>query len=116
MAEKLHIQWLLEGAESWNLHREQHPFVPNLADANLHLEFREAGKLSDDGFVPLDGVNLQHANLRSAIFQAPGRHGSTWGFRYRDLTTNPFSPVTRGVSPQFSLRESSLQAGRRAPR
>ena len=82
MAEKLHIQWILEGVDSWNLRREQHPFTPDLAGADLHREFHQAGKLGDDGFVPLDGVNLQHANLRRTIFQAPSQEEviSTAGF------------------------------------
>ena len=73
MAEKLHIQWLLEGVESWNLRRGQRAFRPNLAGADLHREFDQAGKLGDDGFVPLDGVNLQYADLRRTIFQAPSQ-------------------------------------------
>lgn len=71
MTEELHIRWLLEGVESWNLRREHCPFRPNLASANLHRAFHEAGKLGDDGFIPLDGVNLQGADLRHTIFQAP---------------------------------------------
>ncbi len=75
MAEELHIQWLLEGVDSWNDRRERHPFSPRLAGADLHLEFDQAGKLGDDGFVPLDGVNLQHADLRGTVFQSPSQDG-----------------------------------------
>ena len=58
MANKQHIQWLLEGVEAWNKRREREDFVPNLAGVNLYKKFQEAGKLDSNGQIPLSGINL----------------------------------------------------------
>ena len=58
MANKQHIEWLLEGVESWNSRREHEDFVPNLAGVNLYKIFQEAGKLDSNGQIPLSGINL----------------------------------------------------------
>ena len=105
MAEELHIQWLLEGVESWNRRREQHPFRPNLAGANLHLELDQAGQLADDGFVPLDGVNLQYADLRRTVFQEPSQEEVT--------STALFSTSLRGANlNRADLRGAELTKAR----
>ena len=64
IAKPEHIEWLLEGVESWNRRREQQDFKPDLVGANIYEEFQRAAKLDDDGSIPLSGINLSRANLR----------------------------------------------------
>jgi len=40
-----HLQWLLEGADSWNARRARQKFVPDLAGVNVYEEFRKSGLL-----------------------------------------------------------------------
>ena len=72
MANPEHIAWLLEGVESWNkrYHKTQpgsYPFTPNLEGADLYSAFRDAGKLNQDGRIPLAGAELSEAILTRAI-------------------------------------------------
>lgn len=62
-----HIKWLLEGVECWNSRREHQEFKPDLAGANICEEFRKAGKINDDGSIPLSGINLSKADLSSSV-------------------------------------------------
>ena len=64
MANPEHVQWLLEGADSWNARRNRQDFEPDLAGVNIHEEFRKAGLLDSSGRIPLSGVNLNRADLR----------------------------------------------------
>ena len=66
MANDEHIQWLLEGAESWNGRREENKFRPNLSRLPLRDKFQEVGLLDGNGQVRLQGVNLDDANLFGA--------------------------------------------------
>ena len=78
MANAQHIAWVLEGVESWNRRREaDDSIMPNFAKANLHAEFAKAGKLDAEGYIPLDGANLEYADFRSAILQNPNLDGAT---------------------------------------
>ena len=61
-----HLQWLLEGTDSWNARRARRQFVPDLAGVNVYEEFRKSGLLDSNGCVPLCGINLSHADLRGA--------------------------------------------------
>ena len=63
MAHPNHIEWLLEGADAWNLRRAEQSFVPDLSDANLNDEFKAVGKLREDGRLPLSLVDLSQAKL-----------------------------------------------------
>ena len=75
MANPDHLRWLLEGVESWNRRRERHAFNPDFEGADLYEEFRSAGKLSEDGSIPLSRINLSRANLRdSRLWNS--RHGA----------------------------------------
>ena len=71
MANPKHIEWLLEGVESWNGRRENYRdegehFIPDLEDAGLYDAFRKAGKLDSSGKIPLAGADLIEANLANA--------------------------------------------------
>ena len=73
MANPQHIEWLLEGVEAWNRRREANDSIrPNFIKANLYEEFEKAGKVGADGYIPLDGANLEYADFRMAILQKPG--------------------------------------------
>ena len=63
MANPEHIKWLLEGVDAWNRRRVRDGFVPDLADAKLNQEFKCAGKLREDGRIPLTSVDFSKANL-----------------------------------------------------
>ena len=72
MANPEHIAWLLEGVESWNKRYNKtqpggYPFTPNLEGADLYSAFRDAGKLNQDGRIPLAGADLSEAILTRAI-------------------------------------------------
>ena len=90
MAKKSHIRWLLEGVDAWNRRRENEQFEPDFSCLNLYEVFEQRGELGDDGFVPLDGVNLQYADLRRAVFQKPSSADAT------SITT--FSANLRGAN------------------
>lgn len=68
MATRKHIEWLLEGVESWNERRKRDGFCPDLAGADIYAEFRNAGKINDDGNLPLCRINLSRANLKNSRF------------------------------------------------
>ena len=68
MANPEHIEWLLEGVDSWNQRRKEKDFEPDLSGANIYREFEERGKLDNNGFIPLSNINLSGANMREAIF------------------------------------------------
>lgn len=63
LATRKHIEWLLEGVESWNERRERDDFCPDLARVDIYEEFRKAGKIDNDGNLPLCRINLNRANL-----------------------------------------------------
>ena len=79
MANPEHIQWLLEGADSWNERREKlglqgvH-FTPDFREANLWEVFLKAGKLEKNiyhpelgsMFIPLSGADLTGADFTNA--------------------------------------------------
>ena len=45
MANPQHIEWLLEGVQSWNKRHEHQGFTPDLEHANIYHEFVERGAL-----------------------------------------------------------------------
>ena len=67
MANLEHLQWLLEGPESWNERQKQQRFVPDLAGADICAIFRENGELGREDLIPLARIELYGANLREAI-------------------------------------------------
>ena len=71
MANEEHIEWLLEGVETWNEWYSNvpdygYPFTPDFEGAPLHRNFRDAHKLGDRGRIPLSGADLFDANLVGA--------------------------------------------------
>ena len=66
-----HLQWLLEGPDSWNTRRKQNSFKPDLAGANIYEAFRAAGKLDSEDHIPLDGINFTNADLSDAVLCDP---------------------------------------------
>ena len=71
MPDQQHIQWILEGVESWNKRRETQNFSPNLEGADIPRIFGKARNhrygLSEP--VPLTEINLSSSNLRNASFE-----------------------------------------------
>ena len=67
MANPEHLQWLLEGSDSWNERHRKQSFVPDLAGANIFEEFNKSGMLNDEGHIPLCGINLVGADMSGAI-------------------------------------------------
>jgi len=61
-----HIEWLLEGVDSWNARREREAFTPDFEGAKIRDEFEKSGKLADAGRIPLGGADLRKANLGGA--------------------------------------------------
>ena len=75
MASPKHIEWLLEGVESWNERREREHFCPDLAGVDIYEEFRKAGKIDNDGNLPLCRINLNRANLTKTRFSCDSTGG-----------------------------------------
>ena len=82
MANQEHINLLLEGVDSWNSQREKEYFEPDLTGANIYEEFEKAGKLNDDGKIPLSNINLRRADLTGAWFH--GHYSVDKGADLRD--------------------------------
>ena len=70
MANADHIEWLLKGAEYWNARREQEEFTPDFEGKDIYASFCQADKLDEEGYVPLSGMNLKHADFRKACLSA----------------------------------------------
>ena len=72
MANPEHIEWLLEGVESWNVKRrnEHLPngfrFTPDFEDADLFSEFLNLNRLDRDWRIPLAEADLSEAILTKA--------------------------------------------------
>ena len=66
MANPEHIEWLLEGVDSWNQRRKEKYFEPDLSGANIYGLFDEAEMLDEDDYIPLSKINLNNANLENA--------------------------------------------------
>ncbi len=66
MANKQHIQWLLEGVEAWNARREREDFVPDLSGVDISKKFQEAGKFDHNYQSLLSWVNFREAKLIGA--------------------------------------------------
>ena len=59
MANPQHIEWLLEGVDSWNERRSTNDFRPDLSGADLETDL-------DPYEILLDNIDLNHANLAGA--------------------------------------------------
>jgi len=65
MANKKHIEWLLEGAEKWNARREKRKFAPDSGDADLCAAPPEAGAGT--------AITVREAHLTAIFFKRKGR-------------------------------------------
>jgi esterase/lipase superfamily enzyme len=73
MADKWHLQWLKEGAASWNARRDDVQFKPDFTEADL-TEFSNAGTSKiKPGF---DGYDFRDANFESAKITGLSFRGS----------------------------------------
>ncbi|MCY4474033.1 MAG: FRG domain-containing protein [Chloroflexi bacterium] len=62
-----HVDWLIEGRESWNSRRTNSPeFTPHLAGIDIAEKLRNAGKTIGNYVADLRGYNLVKADLRGA--------------------------------------------------
>jgi len=75
MANPQHVQWLLEGIDSWNQRRRSQSFTPDLSGVNLYWEYQKAGLLNNNGSVSLPGINLEGAKLSKATLSGPASSG-----------------------------------------
>ena len=84
MANHQHIEWLLEGLQSWNARRELDPFTPDFSGADLYEVFRKEDKLNAAGNIPFAGFNLCHAIFANSRLSTPYSAGSA-DFRKANL-------------------------------
>ena len=63
MANREHIDMLLEGVDAWNEKRRESDFTPDLSNIDLWEEFQKAGRLENNIRIPLRQVNLSGALL-----------------------------------------------------
>ena len=67
MADPQHVEWLLEGVDSWNAKRVNGDvWDPDFSGADLMTIFRQAGKIQPNEGVLLNGPNLDGVDLTSA--------------------------------------------------
>ena len=63
MANPEHIQWLLEGVDSWNERRRRQSFEPDLSGEELFPEFAKRGRIDHEQRISLVGIDLSNANM-----------------------------------------------------
>ncbi len=89
MANRKHIDLLLEGVGTWNESRQKSAFTPDLSNIDLWKEFQKAGLLENNTWIPLREVNLSDARLtecsmrRALLIDANLEGARLWG---ADLT------------------------------
>ena len=98
MGNPQHLEWLLEGVESWNKRRKDTPFTPDLSEFDVRGEFIKRGLPDGAELVPLgaanfangilNGANFGDTNLRTAIFEKSNCHGAI--FRNASLQSASF--------------------------
>lgn len=68
MGNPQHLEWLLEGVESWNERRLDQPFTPDFSDSDITqslIAFSDKGELG----LPLVGCNFEGANFSDATIK-----------------------------------------------
>ena len=75
---------LLEGVKAWNEQRGGPDNPSDLSGLNFFSWFERAGKLEDDGEIPLAGYNFGYANLAGALLIGANLHNAN--FFDADLT------------------------------
>lgn len=90
MANRQHLQWLLEGIDSWNRRRSVETFLPDLSGVNIYVECVKSGRLDNSGHVSFPRINLDQANLRNSDLSgfpfADGIDFDKASFRSADLS------------------------------
>ncbi|MXW34044.1 MAG: FRG domain-containing protein [Rhodothermaceae bacterium] len=90
MANPQHVQWLLEGVDSWNRRRSDNYFSPDLSGVDIYEEYKNIGLVNNNGVASLPRINLEMANLSGAIFSGflgiEGADCRKASFRSADLT------------------------------
>ena len=112
MANKQHIEWLLEGVKAWNARRESEDqrlrgFRADFRGARLQRIFREHGRLVDER-IPLAGAHLTHADFSASdLSQSDLRDADLRGANLRasDLTE---ADLTRAILASANLGEATL--------
>ena len=102
MADANHIAWILEGVSAWNARKDSQNFEPDFAGANLYALFAQAGKLDENGHIPLSQVNLMMANLNDATLARANLSGA-----------NLFAVQATGANfGESDLSQANLRFGR----
>ena len=66
MGNPKHIEWLLQGVQSWNNRRRMGDFRPDFKNVDLFAEFQNSGKADLGEDFSLSGFDLSNCNLDSA--------------------------------------------------
>ena len=115
MANPEHIEWLLEGVESWNQRRNDYlprgfRFTPDFEGADLHSAFRDANKLDQYGKIPLTGVDLSEAVLTKASLDSADLTNASLNFADLTDTTLLGSNLTNASLHFADLTRANLTA------
>ena len=84
MANDRDVALLLEGVEAWNEQRSDWDNPPDLSELDFRGLFETAGKLGNDGEIPLAGYNFDYAKLVGADLIGANLHNAN--FLLADLT------------------------------
>lgn len=81
MGNPQHLEWLMEGVESWNARRQRDEFVPDFSGVDLTQDLLRAEKFSKDRSRVPQGPDLRDANfsgadLRDAVLLAATLRGT----------------------------------------
>ena len=66
MANPEHIEWLLEGAKSWNAKQARQTWDADLSECDIYMKFQHAGLLDEDNYIPLATYDFNSANFRNS--------------------------------------------------
>jgi|GEM_PF-5875513 len=66
MGNPQHLEWLMEGVESWNERRKQDDFVPDFSGVDIPQAFEKAGLLGSAETLNLRGIDMSGADLSRA--------------------------------------------------
>ena len=77
MANRKHIEWLLEGVDAWNERRKREFFRPDFSGIAFEIEFRKAVQvIPPDQRTPLANVDFKLADLTGSILQYADLRGA----------------------------------------
>ena len=122
MADSEHIEWLLEGVESWNERRrnlsgEAYPFKPDFEGAPLYWMFQEANKLDGLRRIPLAEANLVDANFARADLTSADLSGANLWCAELTNTNLQFADLTgANLTASEPWRASLYASATRSPK